>query len=207
MNLTKASNQQLKNIIEWDEHCPTLLLYQIYEEAIKRDLYKYFIGGCLIKYFGTIQKAEIATKLSDDELKWYCYQKGFEALEKFEPGILPFTGLWGKYIKFAIRDLARDHRAQKRSAEIVDIDHVGHWVLPPANHNTEKTALNRIHIESLMDRLRDYEKEIVLKRFEGYTLLEIANMQGVTKTGIQRRIQLYVKRLKESDLSELAEII
>lgn len=197
MNLSNSSNKQLKNIIEWDNHCPTILLYQVYEESVKRDLYRYFIVGCIIKFFRTSENAERMTKLTSDELKWLCYEKGFEALKIFKPGNRPFIALWSRFIKYTFRDLARDQKAQKRTAEIIDIDDVGDWILPQASHNTERTALNRIYIQSLMDQLSDTEKEIATKRYVGYTLDEIAEIQGITKSGIQQRIRTYVKRLQE----------
>jgi RNA polymerase sigma factor (sigma-70 family) len=197
MNVSKASKQELKNIIEWDSHCPTILLYQIFEEAVTRDLYKYFIVGCIIKYFKSTDTAERLMKMNADEIKWLCYEKGFEALEKFKAGNRPFIALWSRYIKYSLKDHTRDMQAQKRTADLIDIDHVGDWILPTSHLNTEKTALNRIYIASLLDKLSETEKEIALKRFEGYTLVEIAKMQGISKGGVQRRIETYVKRLKE----------
>lgn len=196
MNLSKATNQQLKNIIEWDNQCPVILLSRIFEEAVNREVHKHFIIGCIIKFFGSKHKAEKSTKLTMDELKWLCYEKGFEALKVFQPGNRPFIALWSDFMRKALREEARTHKAQKRTAEIICIDKVGDWILPASHYNTEKTAMNRIHIESILNKMHPSEIEIALKRYEGYTLDEIGHMQGITKSGIQRRIQSYLKRIK-----------
>jgi RNA polymerase sigma factor (sigma-70 family) len=198
MNVFKANNQQLKNIIEWDNDCPAPVLYQIYDEAVKRDIYKHFVIGCIIKFFRSTVRAERLTKMTIDELKWFCYEKGFEALDKFTPGNRPFIALWGFVIKYGIRDIARNHNAQKRSAEISQIDDIGDWILPQSHHNTEMTAINRVYINSLLTKLTRTEIEIVFMRYEGYTLDEVAFQQNITKSGIQKRIQLYLKKLKEA---------
>ncbi len=197
MNLSDATNDQLKNIIEWDNNCPALLLYKVYEESVKREVHKGFVLGCITKFFRSFKNAENLTKMTIEELKWFCYEKGFEALKLFKPGNRPFIALWSRFIIQNIRVIARDQQAQKRTVELVEIDHVGDWILPPANHNTETTALNRIYIESLLNRMTETEKQIAIKRYEGFTLDEIAKLQGVTKSGIQKRIKLYVKRLRE----------
>lgn len=196
MKLSKATKVQLKNILEWDHMVPAPLLWEVYEESVKREVHKRFVVSCILNLFGSPDRAERMTKMNLNELKWFCYEKGFEAIKKFSPGKRPFIALWSIFIRRALRDLARDLSAQKRTAEIISFDEAGDWSLPPASHNTEKTALNRVYIESLLNHLTETEKEIALKRYEGYTLNEIADMQGITRSGIQRRIQLYVKRIK-----------
>lgn len=206
MNLTKATKVQLKNILEWDHLVPSPLLREVYEESVKREVHKRFVVSCILNLFGSPERAERLTKMTLNELKWFCYERGFEAVKKFTPGNRPFIALWSIYIRRYLKDLARDLSAQKRSAEIISLEQAGDWFLPPAAHNTEKTALNRVYIESLLNHLTDTEKEIAIKRYEGYTLDEIADAQGITKSGIQRRIQLYVKRIK-GEAYELAEIV
>lgn len=206
MNISKATKEQIKNILEWDHMVPTPLLCEVYEESVKKEVHKRFVVSCILNLFGSPERAERLTKMNLNELKWFCYERGFEAVKKFTPGNRPFIALWSIYIRRHLKDLARDLSAQKRSAEIISLEQAGDWSLPPTAHNTEKTALNRVYIESLLNHLTDTEKEIAFKRYEGYTLNEIADMQGITKSGIQRRIQLYVKRIK-GETNELAEIV
>lgn len=196
MNFSNATNEQLKNIIEWDEGCIGTLLYPIYEECVKRDLYDAFITGFLIKLFLSVQRAEKLTKMNYDELKWFSYEQGFEAMKKFKPGNRPFIALWSNVIKRGLIELVRKQNAQKRTAEIFNIDEMV-LNIPMAHHDTEKTAINRVYIDSILNNLRPKEKEIVLARYQGYTLKEIGRMQGVSRSGIQKRINLYLKRLKE----------
>lgn len=196
MKVNSATKQQLKNIIEWDNHCPVTLLSRIFEEAVNREVHKPFVIRCIIKFFGSKEKAEKSTKMTMDELKWLCYEKGFEALKIFNPGNRPFIALWSDFVRKALSEEARTHKAQKRTAEIISIDKVGDWILPHSHYNTEKTVINRIEIQHLLSQMKDTEKQIALKRYEGYTLEEIAAVQGITRSGIQRRIKTYLKKLR-----------
>lgn len=196
MNITLASINQIKIIIEHDSDCPTNLLYQIYEESVKRDMYQTFILGCILKYFRTTMRAERLTKITVDELKWLCYEKGFEALEVFNPGNRPFIAVWSHFIKRAFHEVKRTNEAKKRTAELIDIDDM--IIEVSDGRNTEKTAISRLYINSLFELMTDAEKQIAIKRYQGYTLDEIAAIQGVSKSGIQKRISTYVGRLKEA---------
>nr|WP_259549235.1 hypothetical protein [Heyndrickxia oleronia] len=201
MNLSKASDSQLKNILEWDEGCSNVLLYPIYEECVKRDLYNSFIIGFLIKLYGSTKKAEQLTRLSVDEIKWLSYEQGFKILKVFKPGNRPFIAAWSHVIKYKIHEIIRKQYAKKRTGEEINIDEMVIGI-PSSNHDTEKTAINRVYIEFLFQNLRPFEKEIVLARYQGFTLDEIGAMQGVTTPGIQKRIKTYVKRLREVEGNE-----
>lgn len=194
--MCELTKEQLKHIIEHDHQAPPGTLSAAYEESVRRETYKHFVIGCILKYFRTTERAERLTKMTTDELKWLCYEKGFEALKVYKPGNRPFIALWSVYIKRGLRDAHRTHQAQKRTAELVEYEGVRDWVLPSPDH-TEKTVLDRLHIQEIFNQLRDHEKEIVLKRYEGFTMHEIAEMQGVTKPGMQKRIHLITKRLRE----------
>lgn len=196
MNLSKASNSQLQNILEWDEGCSNVLLYPIYEECVKRDSYNSFIIGFLIKLYGSTKKAEQLTRLSVDEIKWLSYEQGFKILKVFKPGNRPFIAAWSHVIKYKIQEIIRKQYAKKRTGEEINIDEMVIGI-PSSNHDTEKIAINRVYIEFLFQNLRPFEKEIVLARYQGFTLDEIGAMQGVTTPGIQKRIKTYVKRLRE----------
>ncbi len=194
VRLESATNEQLKTIIDWDSDCSIPLLYQVFEECVKRDLYKSMLKGYIINFFKSEKNAEKLTRMTMDELKWIAYEQGFVALKKFTPGNRSLLALWVVIVKRKLREIARDNQAQKRSAELVDIDEQFGGV-PHPHYNTEQTALNRIRIESIMSELNDTEKEIVLLRYQGYTLLEIGNKQGVTVSGIQKRIKMYLKKI------------
>lgn len=196
MDYTKATKQQLKNILEWDENIPAPLLPGVYEEAVRRDIFKAYLSGIIFRVFGTSENAEKSTRMTMDELRWAMYEKGFETVKAFKPGDKPFVRVWAFFSKRLLIGIFREQNAQKRTAEIIDIDSVGEWVLPSSWRNTEKAALDRIYVKTLIGHMTETEKEIFLKRAEGYTQKEIGQIQGISRTGVQKKINFFIDKVK-----------
>ncbi len=196
MDWTKATIKQLKTIIQSDFECPKHLLYGAFEEVIKRDGYKHYINSALINRFGTLTDAEQQTKMTRDELKWHLYERVFQIIEKYKQGH-PILALWNKDIQFTLRDLARTHRAQMRTADVIELDKDEVWMLPVAHHNTEKTALDRVYIDYLFSRMTDSEKKLIIMKSEGYEWKEMSQKLGMSIGGLQKRLAKCVKRMNE----------
>lgn len=194
MDYSKATNEQLKVILDWEEGVSSHLIRKLYEEVLDRRLMDSKITHWIYRYFGTKRRAEEQTRLTVEDLLWIGYELGHECIDRYKP-IKPFTHFWYTVFTYKIRDIARDNKAQMRTAEIQPLDDMVEWSIPDS-HDTEKTAINRVIIENIMNQLRDTEKEIVIKRYEGYTYPEIARMQGVSNGGMQKRVTLYKKRLQ-----------
>ena len=194
MNFTKATDQQLKTIIESDTNVPAPLLKKAYEEAMGRKLFHKKIEYFIIKFFKNKATAERKTGLSIEELMWICYEVGHEFIERYKPD-KPYGAFWYGTMLRKIKDIARDNNTQKRTGTVYSLEGTHDWIIPGGNH-TEPIALQRVYIDSLMNQLTDIEKEIVIMRYQGYYLHEIGKKQGISRGGIQRRIENYQKRLK-----------
>ena len=194
MDFTKATDEQIKSMIEEDVGVPTPLLKQVYEEAMKRQVFHKKIEYFIIKFFKNAPTAEWKTGLSIEELIWICYEIGYEFIDRYKPN-KPFGALWHSVMVRKIKDIARDYNAQKRTGDVCSLDDMNEWRIPGGNH-TEPIALQRVYIDTLMNQLTDTEKEIVIMRYQGYYMHEIGKKQGVSGSGIQKRIELYQKRLK-----------
>ena len=194
MDYSKATDEQIKVIIEWDTGIPTLLLKDVFEEAMRRKLFHKKITYFIYKQFKTTANTEKQTGLTIEDLIWICYEKGYENIDRFTP-TKPFGAYWHTLITREIQTIARDRNAKKRSGNVCFLEDIDEWKIPGGNH-TEPIAINRVYIESIMNQLTDIEKEIVIKRYEGYLYSEIGEMQGITKVGVIQRVKKYLERIK-----------
>ena len=194
MDYSKATDEQLKTIIEWDNDIPTHFLKELYEEVMNRRIYDDRIKRWIYKYFRYPRKAEEQTGVSVEDLLWICYEAGHESLKDYKPN-QPFMVYWYSIFLNRLIGMIRKHTAQKRTGDVCSLEGMNEWTVPGGNH-TEPIALNRVYIESIMNQLTDKEKEIVIKRYQGYTFKEIAAIQGMSVGCIQKRITLYRKRIK-----------
>jgi DNA-directed RNA polymerase sigma subunit (sigma70/sigma32) len=60
----------------------------------------------------------------------------------------------------------------------------------------EDQVWNRLEVARLMEKLNDRERFVVIKRLEGYTLREIANMCGVGHERIRQNIAKALKIMR-----------
>lgn len=196
MNFTKATDKQLKTIIEWDIGVPTHLLKEVYEEIMGRRILDNKIYTWIFSFFKSKANAETKTGMATEDLLWICYELGYEILDNYKPD-LPFIAYWYRGAIRKIKDIARNNTRLKRSCnKTFSWDDMEDWKLPAGNNNTETTAINRVYIESLMSRLREVEKEIVIMRYLGYANREIGARQGVSRQEIENRMKRFRKRLK-----------
>ena len=194
MNFTKATDEQIKTIIEWDIGVPTPLLKEAYEETVRRRVLDKKVCHWIIKYFKTKTNAERKTGLPLEDLLWISYQLGFECMGNYNP-THPFAAYWYTIITRKLTNIARMNTAQKRHGEVYLLEDMHEWTIPGVTH-VEPTVLNKIFFENVMSQLTQKEKEIVIKRYQGYKNQEIADMQGISKQGMHKRIKVYQKRLK-----------
>jgi DNA-directed RNA polymerase sigma subunit (sigma70/sigma32) len=60
----------------------------------------------------------------------------------------------------------------------------------------EDQVWNRLEVARLMEKLNDRERFVVIKRIEGYTLREIANMCGVSFERIRQNLAKALKIMR-----------
>ena len=194
MNFTKATDEQIKTIIEGDVGVPTPLLKQAYEEAVRRRTLDKQVCNWIIKFFKTKTNAERKTGLPIEDLLWISYDIGFGNMRNYKP-THPFAAFWYRAIIRKMMTIAKKNTAQKRTGEVYSLEDTNDWKIPGFTH-VEQTVLNKIYIENLLNQLTETEKEIVVKLYQGYLHREIAQMQGISKHGLYKRIRVYQKRLQ-----------
>lgn len=195
MDYTRATDEQLINIIEWDIGIPTPLLKEVYEEVVKRRILDQTVFRWINSRYKSKVYAESLTGLALEDLLWIGYEVGYEIITNDYKPTHPFIGYWCKSYLYTLRNISATHKAEKRQAEVCSLEDIYEWKMPRGNH-TERIALNRIYIESLMNQLSDTEKNMILKRYQGYSFKEIGEMYGLTQECTRKRIVRFQKRLK-----------
>ena len=171
---------------------------------MNRRLFDYKIKNWIYNYFHFAKKAEKQTGMTTQDLLWICYEIGYEYIKSYKPE-KPFVYYWNTIFINRVTHIVRGHTAQKRTGDVCSLEGMNEWTIPGGN-NTEPIAISRVYIESVMNQLTDKEKEIVIKRYQGYTFKEIAAIQGMSVGCIQKRIFLYRKRLKGAEVDEFQRI-
>ena len=197
MNWEKATDEQLKVIIEDDGGVPPRLLAGVYEEVVRRNLYEGYFYSMLTKRFITLRYAVRCLKTPFEDLLQIFYIAGFQALKKFKPGKNAFLTFWARFAEMEIKTIKRDSNTQKRSAYVVSVDAEDvYWELP-SDMNVEKTVVNRITVEELLSILSVEERAIVLMRNEDYTFVEIGRQMGYARDTIRMKYNKALAKMRK----------
>ncbi|MRX70865.1 sigma-70 family RNA polymerase sigma factor [Bacillus lacus] len=197
MDWLKATDKQLQAIINHDGQCPPQLLYEAVEEAVRRDLYHYYLWYFITKRFKSVRFAEQLLQMSFDDMKQIMYIKAFDALKRYKPGKYPFICFWARFMNTKLSDLNRDRKAGKREGETVTIDDEEKPFHLVSDYNVERLVLNRITINNLLSRLTPLEKEVVLWREQGYKFPEIGLKTGFTRTYMHKTYKQALAKMRE----------
>lgn len=195
MDYIKATDDQLKVIVESDGECPSSLLYPVLEEVVRRDLYKNYMFS-IMGGKERIFHLESETKQTIDELKNLLYLKAFDALKYYKPGKNSFLSFWTRFMKTALRDEVRHFQLQCRKGNEIDVDNEDVYIQLVSDNNTERKVINRMMIADLFELITDEERYIVTKRYEGYTYGEIEKVLGYGRNYAKTKHKRMVKRLK-----------
>lgn len=196
MDYTKATDDQLKVIVESDGECPSSLLYPVLEEVVRRDLYKNYMIRVLNSRYKAIRYVEHLTKLSFDELKYLLYEQAFEALKHYKPGKNPFLKFWVNFMFTALNYETRKYRRKCRQGETVHIDDEKVFIRLVDDNNTERKAINRVLLGSLLQHINEKERFILLRRNDDYTFQEIANEIGYSREYVRKKHNEITNKLR-----------
>lgn len=196
MDYTKATDQQIKVILEDDGECPPLLLREVMEEAVRRDLYSHYMIRMLNNWFKAVRFAEHTLKLTFDEIKYTLYMEAFNALRFYKPGKGSFKDFWVRFMINAVRREKRQYEAEKRTAEFFYIDEDPGKVQLIDDHNTERKAVNRVYIGWLLSKLTEEEQNIVLQYNKDRTFKEIGNGLGRSTEYARKKYYKSIEKLK-----------
>lgn len=197
MDFLKATNQQIKVIIESDGDCPPHLLYQAVEEAIRRNLFVGLMYTLVTKKM-SIEYVEQVLKTTLADIQQAFNIKAFDALKFYKPGKNPFISFWTRFMLIELSEIIKFNNSQKRTGTTVTID--DDEVRPihiVSDHNVERLVLNRLDIQKRLSVLTPFQREIVLLREKGYTFPEIGEKMGYGRAYMWNSYKSALEQMRE----------
>jgi RNA polymerase sigma factor (sigma-70 family) len=209
MNLSNASNHQLKVIMNFDRHCPKELLEKVVNEMLERGMLKDWVMYLSRPYFGRMKSREIKLWLEDLDIIQLGYIGIMKALDKFESGKSAFAtfseyfikGEWqNHFTKF--NSLKRTMDREHVSSDLV-INEEGETLMEflPSYENVEKYVLMKVHFENQLQLLTPLQKATVLGYMQGYQMKEIAAKQNVNRRSADRAFHVAVEKMGGEKIS------
>jgi RNA polymerase sigma factor (sigma-70 family) len=203
MDFTKATNDQLMIIAQYDNSCPSSLLRGLAVEMMKRHLWDNLIVYAGRQAFINLNYTlSHLLKISHKELIQIGQIEISQQVERFKPGMRTFTSFICMCLIAKFKKLKRDAKTEKRIANIdtKDVDRLEIKMqekIFQSPINVEQYVINKITIEECWDVLRDVEKKAILMDMQGYSQYEIAETFGFNKTyGITLLKRAYKKLRK-----------
>lgn len=212
MDWTKATDEQLKNIISNDKDCPTHLLSGVVTEMLNRNLLDRLAYRVIIKRFRRIEIAINVLKTTEEDLMQFCRMKIFESVNKYKQGLSCFLYLAFRYLISELRGLEVKAKAEKRKIydSLLSSDaemESGEFFINffPSNMNVEREVIRKISLEEKLGPLSEQEKRTLLLYVKGYCMEEIAEIEHISKSGVSRRMKKITQKIsgKEINLSNL----
>jgi RNA polymerase sigma factor (sigma-70 family) len=209
MNLSKATNHQLKVIMNYDRHCPSELLTLVIHEMLQRGILKDFVMYHAKRYFGSVRRREIKLGLEDSDMIQLGYIGIWKALEKYEEGKSSFSTFSQYYIRTEWGNHTRRFNSLKRTGERdyvstdLEVNEEGNTVQDfiPSYENVEKTVLMKIYFEEQLKLLTPLQRAAVIGYIEGYDMRTIAEREQANKRSADRAFRTAMKKLGIEDFS------
>jgi RNA polymerase sigma factor (sigma-70 family) len=213
MNLSKASDNQLSNIISHDIDCPTHLLSGVVTELLNRNLLEGLVNKCIMKRFRKIEIAVNVLGMPEEDIKQYCRMYFFTSIDKFIPGKSSFLFFAYMNTLGLLKDLETKVKAEKRKVyeNIQSIDNERNEngesfvELFPASANVEREVIRKISLEEKMQLLNGLEKKTLILYTKGYSSKEIGEMLHKSRKVAARQINNALSKMcgRKTSISEL----
>lgn len=207
-----ATDKQLRTIIEDDREIPSLLLYQVLEEATKRDLYRPLIRYFVKKHFKGVDAAELITDTPFEDIKQLCYIEMFEAAKRFKPGKCSFISFWYRFVRTKFMDISKAAQTQKREvnrlrADTTNKDTKEEYIQIVSDTNVEKTVVNKMYLDYLFQFVKPQQLEVLQLMRKGYRVVDVAEILGLNIKMIDKRFRDGKKRIVGGLKDELSKIV
>jgi RNA polymerase sigma factor (sigma-70 family) len=204
MDYTKATNDQLMIIAQYDNSCPSSLLRGLAVEMMNRHLWDNLIVYAGRQAFINLNYTlSHLLKISHKELIQIGQIEIIKQVERFKPGMRTFTSFICMCLIAKFKKVKRDIKTEKRIANIdtknvdsLDIKIQERIFLSPIN--VEQYVINKITIEECWDVLRDVEKKAILMDMQGYSQFEIAETFGFSKNYGNTILKRAYKKLRKA---------
>lgn len=108
------------------------------------------------------------------------------------------SGLWSATRKFGKGKMYEGFRVDSLNRQIPGNDDEVELieVIPSVSPTPEDIVIAKFQLSSMLAKLSDTDKSIVLLRLQGYTFREIAKKVGFTATHVCRRFNKFVENIK-----------
>lgn len=216
MNWTKATNEQLSNIIAHDIDCPAHLLIGVVTELLNRNKLEGLVNKVIMKRFTKINIAVNVLGMPEEDIKQFCRMTLFASVEKFKPGKSSF--LFFSYMRAVgeLRDLENKVKAEKRKVyeNIQSIDNQRNEEgetfaeLLPTSINVEREVIRKVSLEEKMQLLNWLERKTLLLYMKGYSSTEIGRMINKSRKATARQINNGLSKMcgRKTSISELGMV-
>lgn len=209
MDLKKATNKQLKVIMNYDNDVPRELLKQVVNEMVDRGMIEHFILYCAKLFWKRIAKNKTQLGLEVSDVIQLGYMGILKALDRYEPGNLSFASFSRFYIKGEWQSFIRKFNTEKRMSErhktsidrAINAEGDSFGAFIPSKVSVERNVILKVHFESQMDLLTPIQKLIVLKHLQGYTTKELSLVTGKTRQNVEKHFYNALKKLGVEDYS------
>ena len=203
MNLSAATNQQLKIIMNYDRYCPKHLLKEVVHEMLNRGMLKNFAMYHSRRYFGIVRSRETKLGLEDSDIIQLGYIGILKALEKYEVGKSSFSAFSLYYMQAEWQGHMRKFNAEKRTMDResvsteVEINGEGETLREflPSTDNVEKTVLMKMYFESQIEKLTKLQKTAIFGYIRGYDMKEIAKTLKQPRQSVERAFHRAVEKM------------
>jgi RNA polymerase sigma factor (sigma-70 family) len=187
VDFTKATNDELKTILNHEKYCPTHLLSGAVQEMVRRNMLEDLIFYSAKSVYRNVKYLlQHVLKMDWEELYHIGHIEMLMQAEKFKPGMRTPKTFFIMCLKTNFLKMIRDAESMKRLANCktknVDLlDPKLQDKLFGSPLNVEKYVINKIILEQALECLSDKERQAVELYQMGYTQFEVAERLGVVK--------------------------
>jgi RNA polymerase sigma factor (sigma-70 family) len=196
--LSRATNEQLVNILSHDSTIPKDLLADVLEEAINRGILQGVVINVITSLFPNLQQAQIKYKADLNDFIQLGYIGLLSAVKTFKPGKAGFLNCAFTPIKRKLIDYFKKFHMAKRDGEETNIDsEILMDRLLPASINVETQVIRRLEVEKILSLMTERTREISIYWMKGYDFAEISRMYGKSHSYARSRFYKEVNKIRE----------
>lgn len=198
MDFSKATDEQLRTIVEHELNVKTSLLKVLMNEYIGRGLFDGLIKSIINQVFQ-------ADKRDYNELLPEGYLSIAKSLNTYQPekstfGFYVYLNMKNDFIMLQEKTYAEKRKSNLDNASLNEpVSHSNpteQVEFIRSNNNVEKTVVNKLYWEQEFAKLIPREREALLLFSQGYSMTEIATMFGLkSKTSISRQVKAALNKL------------
>ncbi|MEK3819668.1 sigma-70 family RNA polymerase sigma factor [Cytobacillus sp. FSL W8-0315] len=196
MDYSKATSEQLSDIVANDIDCPTHLLSGVVTELLNRNKFEGLITKTIIKRFKHTRIAIDVLGMPEEDIRQLCRMSLFTSIEKFTPGKSSFLFFAHMRMYSDLKDKENRVKAGKRKVyeNIQSIDcqrnEKGESFVEifPSTTNVEREVIRKLSLEESMQPLTRLERKTLLLYLKGYSSTEIGQMMDKSRKAVARQI-------------------